>query len=359
MNDYRIDVHDTAGARQFVLTDFENFAVNRRVNGAGFLQVQLRGDHPLMAAIGDKWRLKVWQKPEGGVWRREFSGIYRQPEYRYGERARVMLYCVGELGLLGWREILWRAGTANRSAFQTKAAETIAKTLVDYNAGANATAGNGRIRTGTISGISIEADGGGGNTLDWYCAYDNLLESLQKLAQVGGGDYDLVETGVNTWEFRWYAGQLGTDRTASVVFALGYGNMGSPMYRETRLDEKTVAIVAGQGEGAYRQIAIRTGANYAAGNDIELFVNASDVDTDTGLNDRGDQKLVGVEAREAFEFEALQTEKSRYGVDYFLGDLVTAINPFSGAELTLKLVGVSIAFNEDGSEQIKPEMANP
>ena len=121
------------------------------------------------------------------------------------------------------------------------------KTLVSYNAGSSATAGNSRLRTGTISGLTVEADGANGNTLDWFCAYDNLLESLQKLAAIAGGDFDLAQTAVGAWQFRWHTGQLGTDRTATAIFALERSNMANPQDQLLRTVEKTACIVGGKG----------------------------------------------------------------------------------------------------------------
>jgi hypothetical protein len=198
------------------------------------------------------------------------------------------------------------------------------KTLVQYNAGASATTANGRIRDGVIEGITVAADGGFGNVISKGCAYENLLEALQKIAAIGGGDFDLVKTGAATWQFRWYTGQRGTDRTDSVLFALERGNMAAPEYTHDRVDERTVAIVAGQGEESDRAVEVRTGPDYAADNDIETFVEASDLTTTAGLQSRGDTELEESRARQQFEFAVLQTPGCFYGVHYGLGDLVKA-----------------------------------
>ena len=359
MADYYLNVYDTSGDRQFVVADFTSLSYLRKVNAPGILQVGLRGDHPLLASIGDKWQVQVWRKPAGGIFARDFSGLARQAQFSYGEKGQAALTCPGLMSLLSWRIVAWYANTTDRSKFIGAKAETIMKTLVSYNAGASATTGNGRLRNGAITGLTVEADGAGGNTLDWFCAYDNLLETLQKLAAIAGGDMDLVQTAVDAWQFRWFSGQLGTDRTATVIFALERGNMANPQYESLRTGEKTVAIVGGKGEDAARATAIRTGTNYAAGNNIETFINASECDTTAGLQAKGDAALREVQAQENFSFDVLQTPATLYGTHYTLGDLVTAVNPFNGSSISLKVDEVKIDYQPDGKEKIDVKMVTP
>src|SRR5690606_30648784 len=138
--------------------------------------------------------------------------------------------------------------------------ETVMKALVTYNATSSGTTADGRIRNVATGGltITVEADGGGGNTVDWYCAHDHLLETLQKLARIAGGDFDLIKTAATTWDFKFYDGQRGTDRSSSVIFSLDHGNMARPRYQIDRREERTVAIVGGGGEGDDRTFVTRT-----------------------------------------------------------------------------------------------------
>lgn len=350
---YYLNVYDLAGDLRAVVTDFTSLSYTRRVNAAGMLTMTLRGDHPLPAAIQDKWQVEVWRKPAEGTFGRDFVGMYRMGEYYHGDNGpKAVLTCPGLMSMLGWRIVAWYANTANRSAFTAQPAETIMKTLVSYNAGSGATTGNGRLRTGTIAGLTVESDGGGGNSLDWYCAYENLLETLQKLAPIAGGDFDVVKTAADAWQFRFYSGQLGTDRTASVYFGVGLGNMANPQYKEIRIEEKTAAIVGGQGEDNSRAIVVRSGPDYSAANDIEMFEAAPDVGSEDGLEARGDAALDEQRAERSLAFDVLQTPATTYGVHYSLGDRVSAINPFGGETLAVKVDEVTITLDEDGAERI-------
>lgn len=373
--DYRLDVYNDSGVQQGVLTGtaaggaenksgFLSLSCVRRVNASGLMIFSLRGDHPLLSSLADKWQFELWRKPLGQTWTREMAAIFRANNWSYGEKSNIILYCPGVMSLLGMRIINWAAETANRTVFDGVAAETIIKSLVTYNITSSATTGNGRKRAGTnwpATQITVQADGTGGDTRDWYCFGENLLENLQKLAPIAGGDFDLVKTSPTAYEFRWYADQLGTDRSETVKVALGLGNMGIPQYSESQTDEKTVACVWGQGVDSTRDYATRTGTNYSTTNDIELFVNATDVElgNTAGLEDRGDQKLREVEAVRSFRFDALQAPATLYGVHYFLGDLVGVVNPVNNDVYIQKIEAITQTLDPEGKQTISVEVNVP
>ena len=360
MNSYRLDVYDSSGDQQYVLTDFNYLAYTRRVNNAGIVQFGIRGDHPILSNIADNWQVEVWRKPDDEDWTREIVGLYRKLTWSYGEQSKAVITCSGLLSVLSWRIVAWYTATDNRSKYTSEKVETIGNLIVKYNCTADATVANGRLREGAIPGLTVEADGGEGNSIDFYCAYLNVLEALKKLSLVGDGDFDLVKTSPTAWEYRWYTGQLGTDKTSDVYFALNRGNMANPVYEDNRIEEVTVAIAGGQGELSSRMLVIRTGTNYnATTNNIETFVAATDVATSAGLNSRGDERLAEYAAVKSFEFDVLQTPSAMYGVHYTLGDLVTAVNPYDDTELTQKVNAITVSINELGEETIKVEMETP
>lgn len=359
MPSYRLDLKSPAGVRFASVTDFEQIACYTGVNVPGSMAVLLDGDHSAISSLEDKSQVELWRRDrENDIdWYMHFGGIYRAQRWDQPAEVIFKLTAQGYLSMLGWRIVAWRANTTDRSRYLSEKAETILKTMVDYNACANATIANGREREGAITGITIQTDGANGNTLDWYCAWDNLLTSLHDLSRIAGGDYDLVKTAAQAWQFRWYTGQLGTDRSATVTFSVGRGNMGDPMYIKDRTDEATVCIVGGQGEGDLRMIAIVTGADYhVTTNNIEVFYNGSGNESADGLADAGDTRLDELRARDEFSFVVLQTPASLFGVHYFLGDLVKVVNPFTGVAATKKIVGVTLQLEPSGDEIIDIEI---
>jgi hypothetical protein len=187
---------------------------------------------------------------------------------------------------------------------------------------------------------------------------------LQALAKVGGGDFALVKSDLHrgealAWDFRFIEGQLGVDRSASLTFAVGRGNLANPVYELDHTDEATVAVVGGQGVNATRATATRTSAAFSATNDIEMFVNGVNSETAGGLNASGDKRLAEHVAREEFTADILQTESCVYGQHFGLGDLATAVNPFTATAATVKINAVTIELDTGGRQIISGEAATP
>lgn len=360
---FKIRWFNTAGVLQYETTDFLSLSYQRIVNGPGGAIIIYAGDHPLVDDLADKWTAQIWRcNQEIGLnWFLDFDCIFRSGRRVGTDPGLFYAYCPGQLHRLSWRHILYYAGTADRSEFTSEKAETVLKTLVTYNATSSASTANGRLRDGTMSEIAVESDGASGNTVDHYCSWEELLASLQRLAPLAGGDFDLVKTAATTYQFRWYTGQLGTDRSTTVIFATGLGNMGNPVYLVSHHQEKTVALAGGQGEGELRETAIRTGSDYhVTTNNIELFVDARNVKpgNTAGLQAMADQKLDTRRAEVDFAFDVLQTPACYYGLHYFLGDLVKVVNPFTGSTATMKINELSQIVPIQGDPILKVYMVD-
>lgn len=354
--EYRLDIHTAAGEKLAEITDFLSLSYARRVNAPGLLSFTLLGNHRVVSQLEHNAQIIVYRRNArlGLDWTPDFWGLFRAQRRWYTDHDLFEARCPGILTMLSWRIVAWPAGITDRSSFTNKPAETIAKTLVAYNAGPQALAANGRIRNGNIAGLTVETDQERGTILDIRCAWDNLLEILQKIASIGGGDYDLAKVGPQNWEFRWYDGQVGDDLSDSILFALERGNMTEPRYTHDRLEEKTVAVVGGQGEGSDREVVVRQGPDWSTSNDIEIFVDARSADSVAALETAGDAHLQETRARQAFDYKVLQTPACYYGLHYKLGDLVSA--RYGTIQVTQKIVGVSVSLAADGKEEIEVEL---
>lgn len=359
---YQLRVYDRAGVIQSVITDFLHLAYTKEVNAAGMCEFSLPPEHRAIGMLQIDSTVEVWRaNPERGIaWQQDFLGLFRYEERTAdsdGQR-RYLARCPGILHLLARPIIAYRSETNTRSTFTNIKAETIAKTLVRYNATADGTTGDGRIRQAETLGVTLEPDAARGNALDFACAWQNLLSSLQKNASVGGGDFDLVNTAAPTqYEFRWYAGQRGANRSAAVVFSLKHGNMANPTLTRDWLDERTIVMVGGRGADADRTVISRTGPMYTAGyRATELFVSAPQYTTVAGLQAVGDTLLHERRTRDMLTFDVLQAPQSLYGRDYFLGDLVTGV--FEDVTAIKKIQQISIALAPTGEETIQIRLAD-
>lgn len=359
--EYYLLVKNSSGTKVAQITDYHYLTYRKVVNEPGILTFELDADHPAISTFQLDGQIEVWRRnTDYNIgWYADFYSLYRFSRYKFTDHDTFLAECPGQLHWLSRRSIAWFSGTSNRSTFNATPAETIMKTLVQYNATTDATVANGRLRAGAFATatITIAADTAAGNILSWSGAYKNLLSELQDIAEAGGGDFDLVKTGDTTWDFRWYTGQRGTDRTATVTFALQYGNMKEPTYERDRIGEKTVAVVAGQGEGSERATTVVTGPDFAAANDIEIFIDARDVKTTAALTSRGETKLQEYRSRNEFDFKVIQTAQTAYGLHYFLGDLVHA--KYRDIEADVKVQTVTVSYQPQGEEIIDVDMMDP
>jgi hypothetical protein len=358
---YQLRTYTPAGVITSVITDMLGFSYVKDVNGPGVLQFALNANHASIAYMELDAQVEVWRADpaRGSAWYCDFYGFWRgeQREANSDGSSIYTAFCVGQMELLNRAIVAYPAGTSDRTTFSATEAETIAKTLVTYNATSAGVTGDGRIRDVTLAGVSVETDAAGGNVINYNCAWRNLLSALQEVAQVGGGDFDLIKTGAQTWEFRWYDGQRGTDHSAEFTFALQYGNMANPKLTRSAIDEKTVAIVGGQGEEDARITAVRTGTNYdATHNAAETFVDARSYTTTDGLNTAGDRELDTMKRRDVLTFDVLQVPSTRYGLHYTLGDLVKGY--YQGITSTKIIQRVSVTVDNSATESIRIELAD-
>lgn len=355
-----ISIQTAAGEEITKVVEFESAVAQIGVNTPGILQVKYKGDLSFISQLEHRSQIVLYRRdPINDIdWYPHFTGIYIEPDWKYPEYKIFTQTSVGLLYLLKTRIVAYKAGTPDRSVFTSTPAESIMKTLVHRNAGSGSGEDDGRIRTGYITGITVEEDQFRGEVKDWYCAYDNLLETLQKLASVGGGDFDLVKTDVNTFEFRFYPGQLGEDRSADIVFSVEKANMKNPTYSRERLSEATVALAGGRETGSDRRVRVVTSQDYDWNNDIEIFVNATHIETENGLDDYANSRLETYRSKETFSFEVAQTPSTVYRRDYDLGDLVSVLNPFTGETRVQKITAVYLGVDNSG-ETLKFEFETP
>ena len=169
----------------------------------------------------------------------------------------------------------------------------------------------------------------GGTSISEQSRLKPLADEVQRvLIGAGRGEKFTMDADNARIVFDTY---LGTDRTRGniednppVVFGVKYKNIEGYKYREDVTLLQSTIYVGGAGEGAEREIVVVGDA--ATGIDrVERFVDARDVDAgDTALlAARGGQAVIPVQ--EVAEITALSDANLVYGVDYELGDIVTAL----------------------------------
>jgi hypothetical protein len=350
---YTVITYDSAGTRTSYISDVLDVVVSRAVNGIDMARITVGGTSAAVQYLTYGSILEIYREDRdaGIAYYREFAGMMRLIDTVVADVTTVTVQAVGFAALLADRIVAWKSGVSNRSTFSASPAETILKTLFDYNLGSNATTANGRLLGGALTGATTTASGGAGNSLSISVAGQNLLTAMQRIQEAAGGDFDLVYTAPATYTYTWYTGQRGTNRSSTVIFSVANGTIGQLRIVTDRIVDATAAIVAGQGEGVYRSYVTRPASLPTGLNLRERWVDARNQSTTAEYQQLGDIVLAEAERqRSRIEVQILQSEALRYGRDYVLGDLVSVYT--GSTTLTRKVQSVGLHFSSDGSEAV-------
>ena len=372
---YQIRLKNLAGAQVGLITDWRTLIYTKRVNSVDDYTLVIDGELALVDDFVLDGQIEILRRDIASVppipSTVDFEGFHRT-EVRETNVAGLSTYTSRGAGyddLLRRRAILYRAASAE--ADKSGVGETVMKEYVDENAGPGATAPP-RLFGGVNTGFSIQADGAAGTAWEGERSFRPLLPVLREIAEATDVDFQVIGTGPATFQFTAQARPLGIDRSQTgidpatglnsagnppLVFALGFGNMGIPVYSLQRIAEVNAVIVLGQGSADNRVVEERTSAAVSAStwNRVESVQNANQEALITGLDVFGDFILAKLQAKEDFTFEVIQTDAAKYGRDYFLGDLVTA--RYKDIERTKQIISITVSVVE-GNETITVELGD-
>lgn len=224
---------------------------------------------------------------------------------------------------------------------QTTNAETLMKRFVNNNAISTTPE---RI----IPNLSIAPNLNRGSSFFYQTRFKNLAEELEKLSVSSGLGWDVLFNG-NSYIFDVLEGKDLTsiqNINPPVIFSAEFDNVKSQKVIESALDYKNAAIVAGQGEGAEREVVFIGKATGLARN--EVYIDARDIEEGGNLLDRGEQKLAEYARVESFETSVLTYGPFVYGQDWNLGDIVTVQNAKKTRTAHLRVTEVSEVIEKDG-----------
>lgn len=189
---------------------------------------------------------------------------------------------------------------------------------------------------------------------------DNILEKIEEICAAKNTGFKMTrQNGKHVLDF-----YKGTDRSMTqrinprVIFSEEYDNLRATTYTLDKTEYKTVALVAGEGEGtARRRTIVGRSVDQSGLHRREVFVDARDVSSDEGavseteyiaqLADRGETALCEAPIIQSMEGTIEPTQMYTYKVDYFLGDIVTVVNKY-GIQVNTQVLEVVETWDEEG-----------
>lgn len=257
--------------------------------------------------------------------RRTATGAYERELIGYVEEIEEMRHTlrVSALGLravLGWRRHLYYAGQAGKSLFGNIATETLAKTLIAMNFGAQATTANGRLRDGSVTWLQIEADQSRGPIVaSRGVAWRDVWSECAEIARIGRARIDVELTSAGWLRVSYIEDPVSPQPVHR--FDERLGNVDS--WALVRRAHQASAVAAGgEGEGAARSVVVvespdapaREHFKHAAWSGVQLF-------------DEARKELLMRSAARELRVSVAQTEGSRYWRDYRVAEYVIVSVP--------------------------------
>jgi hypothetical protein len=360
-SEYNIYVYSSSGTLQAIVTDYTDFAIGRVVNGYDTLELNIPYSSPSLPYLQMGYFIEVYRSNSnlGIPSYLEFSGRVRKTTLTYNRLKSWRVIAFGWEHLLASRVIAYNEDKAGYTNWNNLPASTIIYNMVNRNIGTESTtvAYTDRAVSGIISGFVCETDTAVGNSIHVADkAYENLLTAVQDVALQGDVDFEVVWNGGNSWTFRVGYPLLATDRSSFVQFSVDNGTIGSFTSVNDQTVYGTTAIVRGMGTANATIRRVRPATAPTGLNSNEFFVEASSLGNNTvDMDNLGDAKLLEYSKKGlSITTEIQQTPSNLYGLDYFIGDLVTV--DIISSVVVLQVNQVIIGIDSSGNETIRVQL---
>lgn len=191
---------------------------------------------------------------------------------------------------------------------------------------------------------------------------DNLQETVEALCAAKNYGYKITMDAANKQlPLDFYKGvnrSMSQFENPRVIFSEDNDNLRATTYTKDTTNYKSVALVAGEGEGsARRRVIVGRSTDQEGLHRRELFVDARDVSSNDGeisdteydaqLAERGNTGLSEAPIVESMEGTIEPMQMYTYKKDYFLGDIVTVVNKY-GIAVDTQVLEVVEVWDEDG-----------
>jgi len=199
--------------------------------------------------------------------------------------------------------------------------------------------------------LEISPNQNRGEDIKWQSRYKNLEEELEKISRLTNlGWHIYLDFNLKRWIFDIYNGRnfsAGQNINPPVIFSPEFDNVKSQEYIDSLIGFGNFAIVAGQGEGADREI-LTIGSDDIGLDKHVIFVDARDLENTIDLPIRGEMKLSEHKRLISFQSEILSTGPFEYEKDWNLGDVVTVKNKDWNITMDTRITEVTEIYEKGG-----------
>lgn len=337
-----------------------SYALNCAPGNVGVLELELPRSFNT-ALLRRDGRIGAWRAINGRAPYLDGGAIYLIETLRF-KATSTFVRAYHATGLLDRRIIAYAAG----SSYAQKAAapaDNLIKTFWTENAGASISSADrdGVETQADISAyVTVQANLSAGASVAKAAARRKLLAVAQELCEASttAGTYltfEIIAPTESTLELRTYTTQRGVDRRAStaspVILREQAGVLENAALEIDWHEETTFAIAGGQGEGTARLIAtaLDTGRMGASPfGRIETFADMSNVADATSLQDDADAAVRYGRPVITFTGDLIETPALTRGIQFDLGDMVTAEDPQTRQQYDVRLDMIHESMNEQG-----------
>ena len=199
-----------------------------------------------------------------------------------------------------------------------------------------------------VPGLVLSQDRGRGLSLPWQARFDRLSDLFEDIGQATGLGWDIrPDHAAKRYVFEACEGVDRTSGTGRCALSERMGNAGEATVTEDATAAVTVVYAGGAGEDEQRLI-LSFGGEHAGLDRYEAFEDCGSIDEADMLAMAADRKLA--DPRRTMTLTVLDGGLCRYGRDYDVGDVVTAIG--GGFRMDARLLAMEEGW-EGGRRTLK------
>jgi len=373
---YTIKLYDDAGVALGIVTPLD-IAVVHKVNTPSVATFSVNRNAAVVADLDYGYIVEIIRSdPAIGMQAyTEFVGFIRFWNRSFGQNPILSVTAVDAKCIMQDRIVAWYPNLLGTSIFKTSTYTTASSIMVELwnrNVGSQANGNppyfsanltrryatglqrwtDGRVTTATnATNLSI------GTAIEVSCSGENVLNTMVKVADTGGLDFDVRFTIATLNYSLFYADNLGADRRSYITFSQENNTVGNLNQTTNVMNYASLFHAVGKGKDK-NNMRSRYPTTAPTGIDLrEAYIKGADQTTTTQLFNlaysRFRRQRLSIQA---FDIEVLQSGTWRYGRDYFLGDLVY-VDVNTASPLTRKVYAVSLSMNSQGVEEVRIDLA--